>query len=119
MNVWTGRNRVGRSAMRTWRAVILAAASAGALAGCGTGGAIAAHSGSSARPSADASSAATTPVASPSKPTAALSATTGTSTAAVLYLAASEQVPFAGDAVTVTAQASAGPAPRGGCGWPA
>jgi hypothetical protein len=109
MNVWTGRNRVGRSAMRTWRAVILAAASAGALAGCGTGGAIAAHSGSSARPSADASSVATTPVASPSKPTTALSATTGTSTAAALYLAASEQVPFAGDAVTVTAQASAGP----------
>ena len=110
MSVWTGRNRVGRSAMRTWRAVIVAAASAGALAGCGVSGATGASPGPSGPASAGTSSAAPTTTASPGKLAASQSAGGGTSTSpAVLYLATSEQVPFAGDAVTVTAQATAGP----------
>jgi hypothetical protein len=110
MNVWMGGNRVGSPAMVTWRRVILAAASAGALAGCGISGATAADQVPRARPSADASRAAATSKASPSMPEASSAAAPGSSaSAAVLYLATSEQVPFAGDAVTVTAQASAGP----------
>jgi Protein of unknown function (DUF4232) len=96
--------------MSTWRAVILAVASAGALAGCGVGGATTAGTGSSARPSADPSSAAATTTAPASTPAASPSVAAASSgSSAVLYLTTSEQVPFAGDAVTITAQASAGP----------
>jgi hypothetical protein len=109
MYVWTGRNRVGRSAMKSWRLVILAAAAAGALAGCGIAAPTAAGPGPSARPSAAATGAAATGTAPPGTPAASPSAVSGSSAAAVLYLATSEQVPFADDAVTVTAQASAGP----------
>jgi hypothetical protein len=94
--------------MVTWRRVILAAASVGALAGCGISGATAADQAPRARPSADASRAAATSKASPGMPEAS-SAPGSSASAAALYLATSEQVPFAGDAVTVTAQASAGP----------
>jgi Domain of unknown function (DUF4232) len=110
MNGWTGRNRVGRSAMWTWRAVILAAASAGALAGCGVSGATGASPGPGGRASAETSSAGGTTTASPGKLAASRSAAAGPSASpTALYLATGEQVPFAGDAVTVTAQASAGP----------
>jgi hypothetical protein len=110
MNAWMGGNRVGSLAMVTWRRVILAAASLGVLAGCGISGATAAAQVPRARPSADASGAAATAKASPGKPAAGRPAAAGTSaSAAALYLATSEQVPLVGDAVTITAQASAGP----------
>jgi Protein of unknown function (DUF4232) len=100
--------------MRSWRAVILAAASAGALAGCGVSGATAAGNGSGARPPASASSAAATTTApastaAASTPASPAAAAGSSASSTVLYLATSEQVPFAGDAVTITAQASAGP----------
>jgi len=115
MNVWTGRNRVGRSAMKTWSAAILAAAAAGALAGCGVAAPTAAGSSPGPRSPAPGASVAATATASPGAPApgappASPSAPGGSSASGpVLYLATSEQVPFADDAVTVTAQASAGP----------
>jgi Domain of unknown function (DUF4232) len=109
MNVWMGRNRVGRSPVKTWRAVILAAASAGALAGCGISGATAAEPGSSSRPPTDATGSPATTATSPGTPAGSASAADASAAGAVLYLATSEQVPFAGDAVTITAQAAAGP----------
>jgi Protein of unknown function (DUF4232) len=84
--------------MNRWRAIILAAVAACVLAGCGTS-----HPASAGQPSP-----APAPAASPAAAgtTAAASAD---ATGAVIYLTTSEQVPFAGDVVTLTTQAAAGP----------
>ena len=110
MNVWRVENRVGRSPMKMWPAAILAAAAAGALAGCGVAAPTATGSSPGPGTSVAATATASPGVPSPGAPPASPSAAGGSSASgAVLYLATSEQVPFADDAVTVTAQASAGP----------
>ncbi|HTS97094.1 MAG TPA: DUF4232 domain-containing protein [Streptosporangiaceae bacterium] len=93
--------------MGSWRTVIiLAAVTAGALAGCGVSrapvaGPPAPRPAGSPRTARPAPSAAASPAATPAASVATSSA--------VLYLETSEQVPFAGDAVALTTQASAGP----------
>lgn len=91
--------------MKAWRAIILAAVTAAALAGCGgshpTGAPSQAPGGS--HPPAP-----TTSVAAAATPADA-TPTGGSAAAATLYLQTSEQVPFTGDRVTLTAQASAHP----------
>jgi hypothetical protein len=91
--------------VRAWRAMILAAVAAAALAGCG---------GSHPTPASDQAPGGSHPPA----PTASVAATAtpadatptgGSAAAATLYFQSSEQVPFTGDAVTFTAQASAHP----------
>lgn len=95
--------------MKAWRAIILAAVTAAALAGCGgshpnsTGGSGQATGGS--HPPAPATGAAGTHAAG-SPGTA--STPGGSAATAAIYLQTSEQVPFTGDVVTLTAQASAG-----------
>ncbi len=94
--------------MKAWRAIILVAVTAAAgaaLAGCGgshpTGAPGQASGGSHPpAPSASVAAAATPADATPADASAA---------AATLYLQTSEEVPFAGDVVTLTAQASARP----------
>jgi hypothetical protein len=91
--------------VKALRALILAAVSAAALAGCG---------GSHPTPaSGQAPSGSHPPAPTTSVAAAATSAdatpTGGSATAATLYLQTSEQVPFTGDVVTFTAQASAHP----------
>ena len=91
--------------MKALRAIILAAVSAAALAGCGgshpTGAPGQAPGGS--HPPAP-----TTSVAAAATPADA-TPTGGSAAAATLYFQTSEQVPFTGDAVTLTAQASTHP----------
>jgi len=91
--------------VKAWRAIILAAVTAAALAGCGgshpTGAPSQAPGGS--HPPAP-----TTSVAAAATPADA-TPTGGSAAAATLYFQTSEQVPFTGDAVTLTAQASAHP----------
>lgn len=84
--------------MNRWRAITLAAVAACVVAGCATS-----HPTAAGLPS-PAPGPAGTPAVSATAASAAASAT-GT----VIYLTASEQVPFAGDVVTLTAQAAAGP----------
>ena len=91
--------------MKAWRALILAAVTAAALAGCGgshpTGAPIQAPGGSHPpAPTASVAAAATPADATP---------TGGSAAAATLYFQTSEQVPFTGDRVTLTVQASAHP----------
>ena len=101
--------------MNAWRAIILAAVVAAALAGCGgshpTGAPGQAPGGS--RPPAPTTSvaAAGTPTAgtTPAGTPAAATPASGSAAAAALYLQTSEQVPFTGDVVRLTTQASAGP----------
>jgi hypothetical protein len=95
--------------VKAWRAIILAAVTAGALAGCGGShpnatGAPGQGTGGSHPP------APTTSVAAAGTPAAGTTATPagGGAAAAALYLQTSEDVPFTGDVVTLTAQASAG-----------
>jgi Protein of unknown function (DUF4232) len=101
--------------MKTWQAAILAAAAAGALAGCGVAAPTAAGSSPGTRSPAPGANVAATATASPGASSAGAPATSpsaaggSSESGPVLYLATSEQVPFADDAVTVTAQASAGP----------
>lgn len=85
--------------MSRWGTIILGALAAAAMAGCGTG-----HPAASGGPS---------PAPQPASGTTAagittVGTTTGT-TAAVIYLTTSQEVPFTGDVVTLTAQAAAGP----------
>jgi hypothetical protein len=91
--------------VKAWRAIILAAVTAAALAGCGgshpTGAPGQAPGGS--HPPAP-----TTSVAAAATPADA-TPMGGSAAAATLYLQTSEQVPFTGDVVTLTAQASAHP----------
>jgi hypothetical protein len=91
--------------VKAWRAIILAAVTAAALAGCGgshpTGAPSQAPGGS--HPPAP-----TTSVAAAATPADA-TPTGGSAAAATLYFQTSEEVPFTGDAVTLTAQASAHP----------
>jgi len=91
--------------VKALRAIILAAVSAAALAGCGgshpTGAPGQAPGGS--HPPAP-----TTSVAAAATPADA-TPTGGSAAAATLYFQTSEEVPFTGDAVTLTAQASAHP----------
>ncbi len=94
--------------MKTWRAVILAAGCAGALAGCGAGGVTAAGQSPFPRPpavttKATAASSAGTPAASTPSPGGS------SASADVLFLASSAPVPFTGDAISLMTQASAGP----------
>jgi hypothetical protein len=88
--------------MNTWRAIILATAvttAGGALAGCGV------SSPAAAKPSSPAPGSSRSPV-----PVASTSAASHPpASAAVIDLAASTQVPFTGDVVGLTAQASPGP----------
>lgn len=94
--------------MNAWRAIILAAVAivaAAALAGCG-GSHPAPAAGQA--PGGSRPSAPTTSVAAAATPADATPAG-GSAAAATLYLQASEEVPFTGDAVTLTAQASAHP----------
>jgi hypothetical protein len=98
--------------VNTPRAIILAAVAAAALAGCGgshpdaTGTTGQAPGGS--HPPAPTTSAATagTPAAGS---TTAATPSAGSAAAAAVYLGTSEPVPFTGDVVTLTVQASAGP----------
>jgi Protein of unknown function (DUF4232) len=91
--------------VRAWRAMILAAVVAAALAGCG---------GSHPTPASDQAPggshppAPTTSVAAAATPADA-TPTGGSAAAATLYFQTSEEVPFTGDVVTFTAQASAHP----------
>jgi len=89
--------------MNHWRAVIVAAAAAGVLAGCG-----ASHPTQAGPPSP-----APQPAGSPATASTPLgNSTSAAATAAggpVAYLTTSEQVPFTGDVVTLTVQAAAGP----------
>ncbi len=93
--------------MGSWRTIIiLAAVTAGALAGCGVSrppvaGPPTPRAAGRPRTARPGPSAAASPAATPAASVATSSA--------VLYLETSEQVPFAGDAVAITAQASAGP----------
>lgn len=75
--------------MNRWRTIILGTLAAAAVAGCGTG-----HPAASGGPS---------PAPQPA------AGTTTATTAAVIYLITSREVPFTGDVVTLTAQAAAGP----------
>jgi hypothetical protein len=84
--------------MNRWRAIILAAAAACALAGCGTS-----HPAPAGRPSP-----APEPAASPAVADATAAASADAS-GAVIYLTPGEQVPFTGDVVRLTAQAAAAP----------
>jgi hypothetical protein len=91
--------------VKAWRAIIPVAAAAAALAGCGgshpTGTPGQASGGSHPpAPTASVAAAATPMDATP---------TGGSAAAATLYFQTSEEVPFTGDAVTLTAQASARP----------
>jgi len=91
--------------VKALRAIILAAVSAAALAGCGgshpTGAPSQAPGGS--HPPAPTSSVAAAATPADATPTG------GSAAAATLYFQTSEQVPFTGDAVTLTAQASTHP----------
>jgi len=90
--------------VKAWRAIILVAvtaAAAGALAGCGGSHPAGAPGGSHPpAPSASVAAAATPADATPAG---------GSAAAATLYFQTSEEVPFTGDVVTLTAQASARP----------
>ena len=97
--------------MKAWQAIILAVVTAAALAGCGgshpnvTGTPGQATGGSHPpAPTTGAAAAGSPAAATP----AAGAATGGSAAAAALYLQSSEEVPFTGDVVTITAQASAG-----------
>lgn len=90
--------------MKAWRAIILAAVAAAALAGCG-GSHLTPAPGQA--PGGSHPPAPTTSVAAAATPADA-TPTGGSAAAATLYLQTSEQVPFTGDLVTVTTQASAG-----------
>jgi Domain of unknown function (DUF4232) len=91
--------------VKALRAIILVAVSAAALAGCGGSHPTPA---SGQAPGGSHPPAPTTSVAAAATPTDA-TPTGGSAAAATLYLQTSEQVPFTGDAVTFTAQASAHP----------
>jgi Protein of unknown function (DUF4232) len=96
--------------VKAWRAIILVAVTVAALAGCGgshPAGAPGQASGGSHPPAPTASVAA---AATPADATPA----GGSAAAATLYFQTSEEVPFAGEVVTLTAQASARP---GGVRW--
>ena len=80
--------------MNRWRTIILATLAAAAAAGCGTS-----------RPAtAGLPSPAPEPVASP-----AADGATAATTATVIYLTTSQELPFTGDVVTLRAQVAAGP----------
>jgi len=83
--------------VKAMRAIILAAITAAALVGCGGS-----HPGGSRSP------VPTTSVAAAATPADA-TPTGGSAAAATLYLQTSEEVPFTGDVVRLTTQASAGP----------
>jgi len=91
--------------VKAWRAIILVAAAAAALAGCG-GSHPTPASGQATRgshppaPTTSVAAAATSADATPAG---------GSAAAATLYFQTSEEVPFTGDVVTLTAQASARP----------
>jgi hypothetical protein len=90
--------------VKAWRAIILAAVTAAALAGCGGShpnatGTPGQGTGGSHPPAPTTSAAA----AGTTRPTPA-----GSAAAAALYLQTTEDVPFTGDVATLTAQASAG-----------
>ena len=92
--------------MNTWRVIILAAAvttAGGALAGCGASGPAAAGSNSPAAAGSPSPARSPVPVASTSV------VSSPPASAAVIDLAASAPVPFTGDVVRLTVQASAGP----------
>lgn len=100
--------------MKAWRAIILAGATAAALAGCGgshpnAAGAPGQATGGSLPPAPTTSvAAADTPVpgTTPAGTPADATPTGASAAAATLYLQTSEQVPFTGDVLTITAQAS-------------
>jgi hypothetical protein len=91
--------------VKATQAIILAAVAAAALAGCGGSHPTPA---SGQAPGGSHPPAPTTSVAAAATPADA-TPTGGSASAATLYLQSSEQVPFTGDVVTVTTQASAGP----------
>jgi len=88
--------------MNRWRAIAIGVAAGCALALAGTG------CGSGGQPSAPSHPAATSGQAS-ARPSATASASASTSSAAVVFLLTSQPVPFTGDTVTLTVQATAGP----------
>jgi hypothetical protein len=99
--------------VKAWRAIILAAVTAAALAGCGgshpTGAPSQATGGSHPpAPTTSVAAAATPGPGTPAGTPADATPAGGSAAAATLYLQTSEQVPFTGDLVTVTTQASAG-----------
>ena len=107
--------------MNHGRAIILAVVAGGILAGCGTAhptaagpsspapGPAASPAPSGTAPSGTApSGAASSGTASSGTASASAAAASAAATGAVIYLTTSEQVPFAGDVVALTAQAAAG-----------
>ena len=90
--------------MNRWRALAIGSAAGCALALAGTG------CGSSGQPGASSPShPAATSAEARARPSATAPASASTSSAAVVFLLTSQPVPFTGDTVTLTVQATAGP----------